>query len=40
MQVGRAFARFFAQLGKLGVGMDVALFQVAFGSWVKPFGQY
>ena len=22
------------------VGMDVALFQVAFGSWVKRFGQY
>jgi hypothetical protein len=32
MQGVRVFARFFAQLRKSGVGMDVAHFQDAFGS--------
>jgi hypothetical protein len=32
MQGVRVFARFFAQLMKSGVGMDVAHFQDAFGS--------
>lgn len=35
MQEARVFARFFAKLSKLRVGMDVALFQVAFGNWVQ-----
>lgn len=37
MQEAREFARFFAKLGKSRVGMDVAPFQVAFGSWVLKF---
>jgi hypothetical protein len=37
MQGVRVFARFFAQLRKSGVGMDVAHFQDAFGSWVQRF---
>jgi hypothetical protein len=41
MQEARVFARFFAKLGKSRVGIDVAPFQVAFGSWVLRFlGQY
>lgn len=35
MQQVRAIARFFAKLGNSRVGMNVALFQVAFGSWVQ-----
>lgn len=37
MQGVRAFQRFFAQLSNSRVGIDVALFQVAFGSWVQKF---
>ena len=37
MQGMRVLARFFAQLSKSRVGMDVALFQDAFGSWVQRF---
>ena len=44
MQAVSLFARFFAQLSKSRVGIDVALFQVAFGNWVQGFfqvlGQY
>ena len=35
MQAGRVFARFIAQLSESSVGMNVARFQVAFGSWVQ-----
>jgi Family of unknown function (DUF5670) len=31
------FRRFFAQLRKSRVGMDVALFHHAFGNWVQRF---
>jgi hypothetical protein len=37
MQGMRLLARFFAPLSKSRVGMDVALFQDAFGSWVQTF---
>ena len=40
MQAVRLFARFLAKLSKSGVGMDVARFQVAFGSWVQRFWTY
>ena len=39
MQEGRVFARFFAQLSKSGVGMNVARLQDAFGSWVQKVFQ-
>ena len=35
MQWARVFAGFFAQLSRSSVGIDVALFRVAFGSWVQ-----
>jgi hypothetical protein len=38
MQKLRLFARFFAELSKSRVGMNVALFKNAFGSWVQDFG--
>lgn len=37
MHDARAFAPFFAPLGKSRVGMDVALFTGCFGSWVQRF---
>jgi hypothetical protein len=37
MQEAGAFARFFAMLSKSRIGIDVAHFQVAFGSWVQDF---
>ena len=41
MQAARVFARFLGTLGKSRIGMDVAHFEVAFGSWVLRFlGQY
>ena len=35
MQEARVFARFLGKLGKSRIGMDVAHFEVAFGSWVQ-----